>query len=289
VGYERDFDSPEEGFVTIAWGNVGHKWEQPSSGRDSGQHPADGKTRRQLLRAKAVNYLGLAEEEKPEMTGEEQGNGSNAAQIVYMTLTGLPLTFDIAWPFHKSTSGADFWVLHADIQLASSERLHAPVAVNLSATVREVLPSLDAKDVQGPVINALRKEGDHRQLEFLKSGKLVPLHFSSRHYDFKRNQWVFGEATDEAITTLLERKIYWQTKIADGDIWIGEAADAQYMQTTTDHLAQLANRLASGGLIKLARRYATAQPALMERAEEFESAARTALAELEKKHEFERG
>src|SRR5262249_54236854 len=281
--------SPERGLRDDCVGKCRHKREQASSGRDSGQHHLDGKTRRQLLRAKAVNYLGLVEDAKPEMNGEEEGNGSNAAQIVYMTLSGLPLIFDIAWPFHKSTSGADFWVLHADIQLASSEGLHAPVAVNLSATVREMLPSLDAKDVQGPVINALRKEVDHRQLEFLKSGKLVPLHFSSRHYDFKRNQWMFGPATDETITTLLERKIYWQTKITGGDVSIGETADAQYMQTTTDHLAQLANQLASRGLIKLARRYARAQPALMDRAEEFESAARTTLAELQKKHEFERG
>jgi len=275
--------------VTIVWGKVGQKWEQVGSNRDSGKSLADGKTQRRTFRAKAVNYLGLAEAEHPDMTGEEEGIGSNRAQVVYMTMTGLPLTIDIEWPFHKSTSGADFWVLHADIRLESSEGLHAPVAVNLSATVRELLPSLDANDVQGLVINALRKEVDNRQLEFLKSGKLVPVHFSSRHYDFKRNQWMFGKATDEAILALLERKIYWQTKTAGGDVWIGEAADAQYLQTATDHLAQLANQLADRGLIQLARRYATAQPALMERAEQFESAARTALAELEKKHAFERG
>jgi len=289
VGYKLDSHSPKEGIVTIAWGNVLQKWEQASPKCASRETIVSGKTSERTSRAKAVNYLGLAEDAQPDMTGEEQGTGSNQAQIVYMTRTGLPLTFDIEWPFHKSTSGADFWVLHADIRLESSEGLHAPVAVNLSATVREVLPSLDAKDVQEPVINALRKEVDQRQLEFLKSGKLVPVHFSSRHYDFKRSQWMFGKATDEAILTLLERKIYWQTKIAAGAVWIGEAADAQYSQTTTDHLADLANRLASQGLIKLARRYATAEPALMERAEEFESAARMALAELEQKHAFERG
>ena len=117
----------------------------------------------------------------------------------------------------------------------------------------------------------------------------MPVHFSSRHYDFKRNQWVFGKASDETITRQLERKIYWQTKLARGDVWIGDGTEAQYLQTTTDHLADLANQLAARGLIKLERRYATAQSALMERAEEFELAARTALAELEKKHAFERG
>ena len=80
-----------------------------------------------------------------------------------------------------------------------SEGLHAPVAVNLSATVREVMPSLEPKDAEAPVINALRKEVDRRQIEFVKSGKLVPVPFSSRHYDFKRQKWVFGKATDEVI------------------------------------------------------------------------------------------
>src|SRR5580658_8757177 len=133
---------------------------------------------------------------------------------IWMTLTGLPLTFTLEWPFHKSTSGADFWVLHGDIRLEHSEGLHAPVAVNLSATVREVLASLEPKDVEAPVINALRKEVDRRQIEFVKSGKLLPVAFSSRHYDFKRQKWVFGKASDDAIATFLARKVYWETRLA---------------------------------------------------------------------------
>jgi len=274
--------------VTIAWGKKWGEWEGNAE-KSLGSGVLDSAIAELKIGLKAVNYLGLTEAAEPDMTGEKQGNGSNRTQTVYVTLTGLPLTFEIDWPFHKSTSGADFWVLHGDIRLEGSHGLHAPVAVNLSATVREVLPSLEEKDVLAPLINALRKEVDNRQIEFVKSGKLVPVHFSSRHYDFKRNQWVFGKASDETITRQLERKIYWQTKLARGDVWIGDGTEAQYLQTTTDHLADLANQLAARGLIKLERRYATAQPALMERAEEFELAARTALAELEKKHAFERG
>lgn len=219
-----------------------------------------------------------------------EGNGSPGSKTIYVTLTGLPLSIHLDWPFHKSTSGADFWVLHGDIRLEASVGLHALVAVNVSATVREVLPSLEPKDTLSPVINALRKEVDKRQLEFARSGKLVPVHFSSRHYDFKRNQWVFGKASDETIATFLEREIYWQTKLAGGDVWLGDATDAQYLQTTSDHVAEIANtQLAGRGWIKLERRYATALPPLLERASEFESAAQSALAELEKKHAFERG
>lgn len=223
------------------------------------------------------------------MSVQDIGSGSPSPKTVYTTLTGLPLAIELDWPFHHSTSGADFWVLHADVRLEGSDGLHVLVAVNMSATVREVFPSLEPKHTQGPVINAVRKEVDRRQLEFVKSGKLVPLHFSSRHYDVKRNQWAFGHASDEAMRVFLERKIYWQTKLFGGDVWLGDETEAQYLQTTTDHLAQLANQMASEGLIQLERRYATAQPALMARAEEFEGAMRAAVAELEKKHAFERG
>jgi hypothetical protein len=212
-----------------------------------------------------------------------------APKPIYVTLSGLPLTFDFQWPFRKSTAGADFWYVHADIRLANTSDRHASVAVNLTATLREVMPSLEPKDAEAPVIAALRKEVDRRQLEFLKSGKLVPVQFSSRHYDFKRNKWVFGHATDEVITQFLERKIYWQSKLLGGDVWLGDAADALYLETTTNHLAELGVKLAKLGLITLERRYANANQALMARAEEFESAAALALAELEKKHEFERG
>src|SRR5215469_16601604 len=222
-------------------------------------------------------------------TDVTQLHGSSR-KTIYVTLTGLPLNIHLDWPFHRSTSGADFWVLHGDIRLEVPEGLHALVAVNLSATVREVLPSLESKDALSPVINALRKEVDKRQLEFAKSGKLVPLHFSSRHYDFKRNQWVFGKASDETMATFLQRKIYWQTKLVGVDVWLGDATEAQYLQATSDHLAEIANaHLAARGLIRLERRYATAEPGLMARASEFESAAHAALAELEKKHAFERG
>src|ERR1700756_2212493 len=115
------------------------------------------------------------------MTAEGAGNGLQDKKV-YVTLTGLPLSFQLEWPFHKSTSGADFWVLHADIALESSDGLHAPVSVNLSATVYEVSPSLEPKDIEAPMINALRKEVDKKQIEFLKSGKRVPVQFSSRYY-----------------------------------------------------------------------------------------------------------
>jgi hypothetical protein len=214
--------------------------------------------------------------------------GTELKQI-YVTLTGLPLSFHLEWPFHKSTSGADFFVLHGDIRLESAEGLHAPVAVNLSATVREVMPSLEPKDAEAPVINALRKEVDRRQLEFLKSGKLVPVHFSSRHYDFKRNQWVFGKASDDEMSRLLARKVYWQMQRLAASAWIGDPTEALYVETSTAHVLEVAHELERKGLIKLEGELATATSALLAQGETFQCDARTALEELEKKHAFERG
>jgi hypothetical protein len=222
------------------------------------------------------------------MNDQTVGNGSGQKQI-YVTLAGLPLSFQLEWPFRKSTSGADFFFLHADIRLENSAALHARVAVNLSATVREVMPSLEPADVEAPVINALRKEVDHKQLEFVKSGKLVPVQFSSRHYDFKRGKWMFGKASDEEMALLAARKVYWQTRLVGGTVWIGDPTEALYAETSVGHCLEIARNLEAQGLIKLEGEWAEASPSLMEQAAKFEADMRAALEQLEKKHAFERG
>jgi hypothetical protein len=216
---------------------------------------------------------------------------SSAGEKIWVTLRGLPLTIRLKWPFHQSTSGADFWVLHGDIRLEGSEGLHAPVAVNLSQTVREVMASLEPKDAEAPVINALRKEVDRRQIEFVKSGKLLPVPFSSRHYDFKRQQWVFGKATDDVMAEFIERKVYWQTTLTgEKRVWIGDPAEAQYLQTTPAHLIEIAARLvAAQGLLRIEGESAEATQGLLGQAQRFENSRREAAEELEKKHAFERG
>lgn len=232
-----------------------------------------------------------------------------ANKRIWVTLTGLPLRIHLEWPFHRSTSGADFWVLHGDIRLEGSDGLHAPVAVNLSQTVREVLPSLEPAVAEAPVINALRKEVDRRQIEFLKSGKLLPVPFSSRHYDFKRQQWVFGKATDEKVAEFIETKVYWETKLrsdfpllkrdaisgapaaaAVTRVWIGDPAEAQYLQTTPAQVLEIAARLvAAQGLLRIEGEWAEATQGLLHQAERFEKARQASVEELEKKHAFERG
>ncbi len=220
---------------------------------------------------------------------DSAGQNQQTSGRVYVTLSGIPLLIELKWPFHKSGSGADFWVLHGDIKLGGSEGLHAPVSVNLSATVREVLPSLEPKDAEAPVINSLRYNVDRRQLEFVRSGKLVPVQFSSRHYDFKRNKWVFGRARDGDISLLIARKVFWQRRLTESEAWIGDPTEALYVETAPEHVLELARNLAEDGLMTVEGERASANAALMAQAEKFEADMRGALAELEKKHAFERG
>jgi hypothetical protein len=62
------------------------------------------------------------------------------------------------------------------------------------------------------------------------------------------------------------------------------------LESTPAHLIEVAERLVAGnGLVRMEGEFAEATPALIEQAEKFESAARMAIEELEKKHAFERG
>jgi hypothetical protein len=216
-------------------------------------------------------------------------NQASTSKIIYVSRTGLPLKIQLEWPFRHATSGADFDVLHTVITLENSEGLCALVAVNLSATLRQVLPSLEPRDTEGPIINALRKEVDTKQTEFVKSGKLVPLPFSSRHYSFKQGKWTFGKADDEELARMIERKVYWQTRLAGGDVWLDDPTEAQYVDTTGDHIAESAAGIAERGLFVLKGGYASALPLLMAQGDRFEAEMAAALRQLDEKHAFERG
>jgi hypothetical protein len=72
-------------------------------------------------------------------------------------------------------------------------------------------------------------------------------------------------------------------------VWIGDPTEAQYLQTTPEHLMEVAARVAADGLLRVDGEFAEATPALMAQAERFEGARLRAIEELEKKHAYERG
>ena len=218
----------------------------------------------------------------------EPSNGGTAAQKpIYITLAGLPLRIHLEWPLRQSASGADFYMLHGDVRLDSGEGLHCLVAVQMTLTLKEALPSLEPADVESPVVNLLRKEVDRKQLEFQKSPKRVPVPFSARHYSFKRQRWDFARATDEQVADLLRRKLYWNTKLGAPPVWIGDPSDAQYVTSPVSRLLEAASRL--GTWLQLQGEYATATPELLAEGPKIEADMRVALDALAKKHAFERG
>lgn len=209
----------------------------------------------------------------------------------YVTLSGLPVRFELEWPFHLSQSGADWHSLHGGVWLDDGGALHADVAVNLTQTIKDALPSLEPHHAEAVVINAIRKDLDNKQLELLKSGKRQPVPVSSRHFNFKSSQLIFARADDQQIRDLLLRKAFW-TAVRNGPhahARMADAIDALYVNSAPERLLEAARSLASNGLVRLDGEDAVATPALMAKKDEMESALHRALGELEAKHAFERG
>jgi len=209
----------------------------------------------------------------------------------YVTLSGLPVRFELQWPFHLSQSGADWYSLHGRVSLDDGGPLHAEVAINLTQTIKEALPSLEPEHAEAVVINAVRKDLDNKQLELLKSGKRQPVPVSSRHFNFKTNQLIFVRADDQQIRDLLLRKSYWTATRSgpNADAWMADPIDVLYVNSGAERLLQAARSLEAAGMIRLRGEGASALPALLAKRDEMESTLQRALGELEAKHAFERG
>lgn len=224
------------------------------------------------------------------MSSAPQEKPTGAAAGHFMTLGGLPLIIAMQWPFHRATAGSDFHVIHGQATLADGSGLHAEVSVQITQVIKEALPSLERAAAEPAVINAIRKDLDRKQLELIKSGKRQPVPVSSRHYDFKRNQLIFNQANDEDITAFIRRKVFWLSKLANGeDVRIAEPLDLLYLNTTAEHMLELAQQnLAAHGLITLAKGWARPTGKLLGFAHQLEHEMKEALHALEEKHRFER-
>ena len=237
-------------------------------------------------------------------TALEQTHASGAATRAknpkpnaYFTRLGLPVTIELNWPFHLSTSGADFYVLHGDMKLEIEGKdgmpLHALLSVHLSQTVKEALPSLEREVCESLIINSLRKEVDIKQLEFLKSSKRQPVPISSRFFNFKTGKFAYDSYPEDRIADFLVKKVFWLGYKMAGNspapVWIADPYDAEYLVTSVDKLLQAAQSLVGAGEVRLDGEFALATDALTFRAGELVDDLKRAHHSLEAKHEFERG
>jgi hypothetical protein len=222
---------------------------------------------------------------------EPPGQGS-PKRVAYMTLCGLPVSIELAWPFRASTSGSDLYSLHAKVWLEGTEGLHAQVAVNLTQVMmKQAFASMEPADTESASVNAVRSNVDDKQLEFVKSGKRVPVSLSSRYYDFKNRRMTFHRATEEQLAAFLRRKVYWLGhKLGGGEVRLAEPVDLEYLDATSEQMLGLAkSSLMDAGLIEMARGWAKPLEKLIAQGKAIEAETRAELQALEAKHEYERG
>src|SRR5580765_77826 len=162
----------------------------------------------------------------------------------FVTLSGVPIhVSELKWPFHPSTSGADWHVLHGRAELlGSNEGLHVEVAVGMTQTMKDALGSLEPEHAEGLVVNSIRKTIDNGQLAFVKSGKLQPVHVTSRFYSFGARQIQFPTQADQDVLELIKRRVYWlSAKVGKGaPVNVAHAYDCQYVNCPREKMMELA-------------------------------------------------
>ena len=200
----------------------------------------------------------------------------------YFTMLGLPLSFgSFAWPFHGSTSGADTFIVHGQINLETGGEsiLHAKVSASLTQTFAEVVAALEQPFAESFIYNAVRKTLDQGQLELVKSGNRQPVPVTTRYHSSKQNRFIFNDTTEQQRTHFLAGKIYWLSGVLGGgaQVWVTDPRDAQYLNTTAEELAKAASALAGEGLLSLSGDWASATAKLLEQRERFEAEVEDAL------------
>ena len=221
----------------------------------------------------------------PEMTAHlaaEARRLRNPRPECYVTLGGMPVAFGkFQWPFHRSTSGADTYIVHGEIDLADPQRqnLHAKIAASVTVTFAEIVPAMEQPYAETFVYNAIRKTVDLGQLEFLKSGNRQPVPVTTRYYSRWQKKFLFTETNDSERLEYLLRKVYWLSGVLGGGkpVWIADPRDAQYLNTTEADLLRMAGHEAGEGFLVLDGEYASATPTLMARAAEYNAALESAL------------
>lgn len=211
-----------------------------------------------------------------------------------VTASGFPLQIELEWPFHPSSSGSDWYVIHGTARLDDGGPLHADLAVHLTASIREILPSTDGQEAMRATVNTIRKALDDKQLELLKTGKRQPCPLSSRQYSIRNKHWWFLEANDEVLKAFVKRKVYWMgVANGGGAVEIADPVDQQYLGAKDKNIAyrlrEAGKALAGEGYIALdaAAENASATDKLRGEAEKMVAEKDAALQALMAKHAYE--
>ena len=205
----------------------------------------------------------------------------------YVTLHGIPLSFSrFAWPFHRSTSGADTYLVHGEVRLEDGEQspLHAKISASMTVTFAEIVQAPEQPFAESFIFNAVRKTMDQGQLELVKSGNRQPVPVTTRYYSRWQKKFTFNDTTVEQRQGYLAAKAFWLSGVLGRSepVWLADPRDAQYLNTTVDDLRQMADALAGEGLINLAAdtQFGVPTAALMGQRPKYEAQLKEALAFL---------
>jgi hypothetical protein len=189
-------------------------------------------------------------------------------QLHFVTLSGVPININyLRWPFHPSTSGSDWLVLHGRVELlGATDGLHAEVAIGMTQTMKDALGSLAQEHAEGLVVNSIRKTIDNGQLALMKSGKLQPVHVTTRFYSFPSKNIQFPTQLVEDVREMIKRRVFWlSAELGGGNpVEIAPTYDCQYVNFSREEMLQTAQDLARQGWIALDKDHAVAADRLLQ-------------------------
>jgi hypothetical protein len=246
--------------------------------------PVERTLRLELSDAFDFNRPGLL----PEMTAhlrDEAKRLRNPRPDAYVTLAGMPISFgEFRWPFHRSVSGADTYILHGVVHVAdgTDSPVHAKIAASMTVTFAEIVPAPEQPYAETFIYNAIRKTLDQGQLELLKSGNRQPVPVTTRYYSRWQKKFFFTDTDDQSRQQFLLVKALWLSGVLGNSrpVWIADPRDAQYLNTTAEELIRMTATLAAAGLVTLSEEkdFAAATPALLAREPEFRARLQDAFA-----------
>jgi hypothetical protein len=222
----------------------------------------------------------------PEMTShlrEAAMRLRNPRPDAYVTLAGLPVSFShFAWPFHRSSSGADTYIVHGTVQLddGTGSPLHALVSASMTVTFAEIVAAPEQPYAETFIYNAVRKTLDRGQLELVKSGNRQPVPVTTRYYSRWQKKFFFTDTEDQSRKDYLALKVYWLSGVLGGNqpVWFKDPRDAQYLNTTVEELGRMAAALAGEGVLAVDGEYACATQTLLGHAPDYRAKLDAALA-----------
>ncbi len=254
----------------------------------SGDTPAEGTLRLELSDTFDFNRPELL----PEMTAhlrDEAKRLRNPRPDAYVTLAGMPITFsEFRWPFHRSVSGADTYILHGVVHVAdgTDSQAHAKIAASMTVTFAEIVAAPEQPYAETFIYNAIRKTLDQGQLELLKSGNRQPVPVTTRYYSRWQKKFFFTDTDEQSRQQFLLVKAFWLSGVLGNSrpVWIADPRDAQYLNTIPEELIRTATALAAAGMVTLSEEkdggheFAAATPALLAREAEFRARLQDAFA-----------